>query len=338
MSTFLNAAYQKNTEQIPVWFMRQAGRSLPGYRELRKKYGVLELTQNSELAAKVSQEPVDLLGVDAAVLFADIMLLPIALGVKVRIVDAVGPIIDEPIRSRAMIDALPPLDPAKIEYLKATIRILRKELSVPVIGFSAAPFTLASYLIEGEPTRKWTTTKRFMYEHPEDWNALMKHFTDAIILYLEEQVDAGAQALQIFDSWVGCLSVNDYRTYVLPHVARIFTAIAPLGVPRIHFGTDTAALMQYFASVDTEVIGLDWRVDIPWAASMIGKKAIQGNLDPVMVLADERTMLAEAKRVIDSVPDTKGFIFNLGHGVMPESDDRQLRALVDFVHAYARTN
>lgn len=332
--TFLKACRQESTDYIPVWFMRQAGRSLPGYRELRKKYGVIELTQTPELAAQVSMEPVKLLGVDAAILFADIMLLPIAMGLDVKIVDKVGPIVGKPISSMADIDTLGLFDSKNIEYLKETIRILRRELSVPVIGFSAAPFTLASYLIEGEPSRKWLKTKRFMFEQKLAWDKLMNILSDAIIVYLGEQVDAGAQALQIFDSWVGCLSASDYRTYVLPYVQRIFTSIKYAGVPRIHFGTDTAAMLKDFSSVDCEVIGLDWRVDLAEAKKLIGNKAMQGNLDPAVLVTDFETVKKEAGRIIDSLPSRKGFIFNLGHGVLPESNDKTIKKLVEFVHDY----
>ena len=330
--TFLKACRHEPTDHIPIWFMRQAGRSLPGYRELRKKYGVIELTQTPELAAQVSMEPVKLLGVDAAILFADIMLLPLAMGVDVKIVDSVGPVIGNPITSAADIDKLGAFDPKNTEYLKDTIRILRRELSVPVIGFSAAPFTLASYLIEGEPTRKWLKTKRFMLEQKPAWDKLMTILSDAIVVYLREQVDAGAQALQIFDSWVGCLSASDYRIYVLPHVQRIFAALKDTGVPRIHFGTDTAAMLKDFSNVDAEVIGLDWRIDLPEAKKLIGDKAMQGNLDPVVLVSDIENVKREAKRIIDSLPSRTGFIFNLGHGVLPESNDQVIKQLVEFVH------
>jgi uroporphyrinogen decarboxylase len=332
--TFLKACRQEPTDYIPVWFMRQAGRSLPGYRKLRKKYGVIELAQTPELAAQVSMEPVHLLGVDAAILFADIMLLPMAMGVDVKLVDNVGPIVTEPINSMAAIETLNSFDPKNIDYLSKTIRILRKELEVPVIGFSAAPFTLASYLIEGEPSRKWLKTKRLMFEQKLVWDKFMNILSDAIIMYLLEQVKAGAQALQIFDSWVGCLSASDYRSYVLPHVQKIFTALKGSGVPRIYFGTDTAAMLKDFSDVDCEVIGLDWRIDIGEAKRLIGDKAFQGNLDPAVLLSDLGTIKKEAGRIIDSLPSRQGFIFNLGHGVLPQTNDQTLKKLVEFVHEY----
>lgn len=330
---FLKVCNGQKTDRIPVWFMRQAGRSLPGYREIRKKYDVLTLTQTPELAAQVSLEPVERLGVDAAILFADIMLLPIAMGVDVKIVDSVGPIVGNPIIQPADIKKLKPFEPANVEYLQNTIKILRGELQVPLIGFSAAPFTLASYLLEGEPTRRWLKTKRFMFEQPEAWNQLMTILTDAIIEYLSAQIEAGVQAVQLFDSWVGCLAPADYRAYVLPHVQRIFTALKDKKVPRIHFGTDTAGLLPDIAGLDCEVIGLDWRVDIAKAKTVLGNKVLQGNLDPVVMLADQKTIHTQADRIIDSLPNHDGFIFNFGHGVQPETGDAKLKELVEYIHA-----
>jgi uroporphyrinogen decarboxylase len=330
--TFLKACYGKKTDHIPVWFMRQAGRSLPGYRELRKKHDVLTLTQTPELAAQVSLEPIERLGVDAAILFADIMLLPIAMGVDVRIVESVGPIVDAPLINTSDIRKMKRFDPDNAKYLQETIKILRNELHVPLIGFSAAPFTLASYLIEGEPTRKWLNTKRFMFEQTDDWNLLMETLSDAIIDYLSMQIDAGAQAIQLFDSWVGCLAPADYRQYVLPHVQKIFTKLKDKGVPRIHFGTDTAGLLPDIASLDCEVIGLDWRVDIAQARTALANKILQGNLDPVVMLADQKTIHAQADRIIDELPSHDGFIFNFGHGVQPETDDAKLKELVEYIH------
>jgi uroporphyrinogen decarboxylase len=330
--TFLKACRSEATGHTPVWFMRQAGRSLPGYRALREKYDVLTLARTPELAAQVSMEPIGLLGVDAAILFADIMLLPLAMGVDLKIVDAIGPVIEQPIENAHDIDALAPLDPARIAYLAETINILRGELAVPLIGFSGAPFTLASYLIEGKPTRQWIKTKRFMMEQPQAWTLLMEKLSTAIIAYLLVQIDAGAQAIQLFDSWVGCLSPSDYRTYVLPHVQKIFSALAGKNVPRIHFGTDTGAMLRDFANVDCEVIGLDWRMDIAEAKKIMGEKAIQGNLDPVVLLGGEKIIKENVDRIFAALPSRNGFIFNLGHGVLPETDDHVLKQLVDYVH------
>jgi len=330
--TFLKACYGEKTDHIPVWFMRQAGRSLPGYREIRKKHDVLTLTRTPELAAQVSLEPVERLGVDAAILFADIMLLPIAMGVDVRIVESVGPIVDKPLAGAADIRSLQQFDPKNAQYLQETIKLLRGNLQVPLIGFSAAPFTLASYLIEGEPTRKWLKTKRFMFEQTSDWNLLMQILSDAIIDYLSMQIDAGAQAVQLFDSWVGCLAPADYRQYVLPHVQKIFAALKTKGVPRLHFGTDTAGLLADFTDVDCEVVGLDWRIDLARAKQITGSKSLQGNLDPTVLLADPKTIHAHVDSMLDSLPTRDGFIFNLGHGVLPETDDAKLKELVEYIH------
>lgn len=329
---FLKACRSLPVDCVPVWFMRQAGRSLPGYRELRKKYDVLTLARTPELAAQVSREPVERLGVDAAILFADIMLLPLAMGVDLKIVDSVGPVIERPIETVKDIAALRQFDPKDLAYLEETIRILRGGLKVPLIGFSGAPFTLASYLIEGKPSREWSKTKRFMMEQPDDWRMLMETLSQAVIAYLSLQIDAGAQAIQLFDSWVGCLSPADYRAFVLPHVRSIFAALQEKNVPRIHFGTNTAGFLADFANVDCEVIGLDWRVDLGSAKTIVGNKAIQGNLDPAVLLADEETIAANADRILASLPSQKGFIFNLGHGIMPETDDRKVKFLVDHIH------
>jgi len=331
--TFLRACRNETTEYTPVWFMRQAGRSLPGYRELRKKYDMLTLARTPELAAQVSLEPVERLGVDAAILFADIMLLPIAMGVDVKIIDSVGPIIDKPIADAKDIAKLHLFDPTNVEYLLQTIQLLRSELKVPLIGFSAAPFTLASYLIEGKPTRTWLKTKRFMYEKPESWNQLMGTLSGAIIGYLQAQIAAGVQAVQLFDSWVGCLAPTDYRQYVLPHVQRIFAALKDHAIPRTHFGTNTAGLLPDFATVDCEVIGLDWRMDLSWAKQFTGTKAIQGNLDPTIMLASNETIQTHIDQLFESLPSDAGYIFNFGHGVLPETDDAKLKTLVEYIHA-----
>jgi len=330
--TFLRACRGEATDYTPVWFMRQAGRSLPGYRKIREKYGVLELTQTPELAAQVSLEPIDLLGVDAAILFADIMLLPMAMGVDVRIVDAVGPVIDQSINTPADVARLQAFTPDRIEYLQQTIKILRGELKVPLIGFAGAPFTLASYLIEGQPTRQWQKTKRFMFEEPEAWDQLMSVLSDGVIGYLQTQVSAGAQALQIFDSWIGALSAADYRRYVLPHMQRIFSSLKATGVPRIHFGTDTAGMLEDFGSVEAEVIGLDWRMDLGRARQLLPGKALQGNLDPITLLAGQDVIERRVDELFASMQDRRGWIFNLGHGMPPEADDTKVKQLVEYVH------
>ncbi len=331
-SIFLKACRGEVVERTPVWFMRQAGRSLPGYRKLRETYDVITLTQTPELAAEVSVEPITLLGVDAAILFADIMLLPIAMGIELKIVEGVGPVIDEPLSTPESIARLQPFEAQRIAYLVETIRLLRTNLKVPLIGFSGAPFTLASYLIEGKPSRTWLTTKRFMLEHEDAWNLLMTKLSDGIILYLRTQINAGAQAVQLFDSWVGCLSPSEYRSYVLPHVQRIFTALEGT-VPRLHFGTNTAGILKDFANVQCEVIGVDWRMSLCDAKQQIGSKTLQGNLDPALLLAPWETLTSTVDAMFTEVDPKQGYIFNLGHGVVPEADDKIVRKLVEYVHA-----
>ncbi|HUO56419.1 MAG TPA: uroporphyrinogen decarboxylase [Candidatus Paceibacterota bacterium] len=332
-SSFLNATEGKRVDEIPVWFMRQAGRSLPGYRALREKYDVLTLTQTPELAAQVSLEPIERLSVDAAILFADIMLLPIALGVDVHIVDNVGPVIDKPLTSHGDIEKLRPFQTDAVAYLQKTIQILRNELKVPLIGFSGAPFTLASYLIEGKPSRSWTVTKRCMYGNPPIWNALMMKLSEAVISYLKMQIAAGVQTVQIFDSWVGCLSPADYRTYVLPHMKSIFSALSENGVPRIHFGTNTAGFLSDFSSIDCEVIGVDWRISLKDAKHVVGTKSLQGNLDPAVLLADWNDIKERADLLLSEIDPHQGYIFNLGHGILPETNDTIVRKLVEYVHS-----
>ncbi|MDO8518006.1 MAG: uroporphyrinogen decarboxylase [bacterium] len=330
---FLKACRKEPTEHIPVWFMRQAGRSLPGYRKLRETYNVLTLAQTPELAAQVSLEPVERLGVDAAILFADIMLLPIALGVGVKIVDNIGPVIAHPIRTRADIETLLPFASKNIAYLQETITILRSTLQVPLIGFSGAPFTLASYLVEGEPSRTWTKTKRFMFEQPKAWGQLMEILSDATIEYLSVQIDAGAQAIQLFDSWAGCLAPSAYREQVLPYTQKIFTSLKHKNVPRIHFGTNTAGLLADFARVDCEVIGVDWRISLAAAQTLVGGKALQGNLDPAVLLGGQQTIEKKVDELLGELPSHTGYIFNLGHGILPETDDQKVKKLVEYIHA-----
>ncbi|HEY2004615.1 MAG TPA: uroporphyrinogen decarboxylase [Candidatus Saccharimonadia bacterium] len=332
--TFLRACRFEPTDYTPVWFMRQAGRYMPEYRALRRKHDVLTLTRTPELAAEISLQPVRTLGVDAAILFADIMLVPIAMGADVKIVDTVGPVLDDPIDSRPSIDRLHQFARADIEYLRRTIQILRGELKIPLIGFSGAPFTLASYLIEGAPSRTWLKTKRFMYEQPKLWHELMDKLAEAIIFFLHEQVDAGAQALQVFDSWVGALSPVDFREFVLPYNRRIFTALASTNVPRIAFGTDTAGILTDFADVDCEVVGLDWRQDLAQVRRLLPDKAVQGNLDPAVLASGWKATEHQAAQILASMPNRRGFIFNLGHGVWKEADPETLRRLVDYVHTH----
>ena len=317
--------------------MRQAGRYLPEYRKLKQTYNILDIVRTPELAAKVSLQPIDILGVDAAILFADIMIPLLGIGVDLEIVENIGPVIKKPIQSLTDVQQLRVLDPEQdIPYLLQTIKILKKELknTVPLIGFSAAPFTLASYFVEGKPTRDFIKTKSFMYSNKPAWDLLMEKLSDIIIIYLKAQVATGVQALQLFDSWVGCLSEQDYQEYVLPHTKRIFESMTDANVPLIHFGTNTAGLLSSFASVSCDVVSVDWRVSLEKAWQQIGyDKAIQGNLDPILLLSDFATIRRHVDRIFDLLPQREGYIFNLGHGVLPMTPVENLIKLTEYVHS-----
>lgn len=336
---FLDACFSKKTSYTPVWYMRQAGRYLPEYRKLKEKHTILDIVKTPELAAKVSLQPVDVLGVDAAILFADIMIPLLGIGVELDIVENIGPVMKNPITSMADVEKLRVLHPNEdIPYLLETITILRKELKekVPLIGFSAAPFTLASYLIEGKPTRDFIKTKSFMYNNTPAWKLLMQKLSDLMSTYLQSQVTTGVQALQLFDSWIGCLSESDYKEYVLPYTERIFKTIksSHASIPMIHFGTNTAGLLAPFASVSCDVISVDWRISIEKAWKEIGyDKAIQGNIDPVLLLSDFSVIKKQVDRIFASLPKREGYIFNLGHGVLPGTPVQNLIKLTEYVHS-----
>jgi len=330
---FVRACRREPVDATPVWFMRQAGRSFAAYRTLRERYGILELAKTPDLCAEVTLMPVRELGVDAAVLFADIMLPLEPMGVALRIEPEVGPIIDRPIRSAADVAALRPFDPGEVAFTMDAIRLVRRELdgTAGVIGFSGAPFTLACYLIEGRPSRDFATAKAFMYREPAAWHDLMERLSVMVAAYLRSQVDAGADVVQLFDSWVGGLGPADYREFVQPHVRRIFAGLQ--GVPTIHFGTGTAALLELLAAAGGDVIGLDHRVSLAAAWVRVGHdRAVQGNLDPARLLAGWEATRAGALAVLDEAAGRPGHVFNLGHGVLPETDTDLLRRLVDLVH------
>ena len=338
LPALVRAARRQIVDRRPVWFMRQAGRSLPEYRKVREKYDLFAICQKPELCAEVTIQPVRRLGVDGAVLFADIM-LPVAfgLGVDLQLVDGIGPVVQQPIRTRHDIDRLQLRTPAEsVPFVLDTIRLLRRELdpAVAVIGFSGAPFTLAGYLIEGKPSREFLITKGLMYAEPDVWEALMARLSALVLDYLLAQVEAGAQVVQVFDSWVGCLSPMDYRRYVLPHMTRIFAGLQRAGAPSIHFGTGTAGILTLMREAGGDVIGLDWRVDLGDAWRMVGyDRAIQGNLDPALLLGPWPVIEDGARRVIEAAGGRPGHIFNLGHGVLPDTPVEHLQRLVEFVHA-----
>jgi uroporphyrinogen decarboxylase len=337
MPALVRAARRQPVPRRPVWFMRQAGRSLPEYQKIRERHDILEICKNPELCAEVTLQPVHRLGVDGAVLFADIM-LPVAfgLGVELELVDGIGPVIRNPIRKSTDIDRLRSLAPAEsVPFVLDTIRLLRRELdpAVALIGFSGAPFTLAGYLIEGKPSRDFLQTKTMMYSAPHLWKVLMERLSRMVLDYLTAQIEAGAQVVQVFDSWVGTLSPGDYAKFVLPYMAGIFSGLANAAAPSIHFGTGTAGLLPLLRDAGGDVIGLDWRVDLGQAWREIGfDRGVQGNLDPAVLLGPWPVVESGARQVIQSAGGRDGHIFNLGHGVLPTTPVDNLLRLVEMVH------
>jgi uroporphyrinogen decarboxylase len=315
--------------------MRQAGRSLPEYRALRAKHEMLEMCRTPELAAEATLQPVRRLGVDAAILFSDIVIPIQAVGIELDIQPKVGPVIEDPIRSERDVQRLRALEPEEdVPFVLAAIRMLRRELNVPLIGFAGAPFTLASYLIEGGPSKTHARTKAMMLSETNVWNALMERLSDIVIAYMRAQVEAGAQALQLFDSWAGQLSPDDYGRHVAPWVERIFDRLDDLDVPRIHFGVGTGELLPQMKAVGADVVGVDWRVPLDDARRRIGgDPVVQGNLDPTVCLAPFEVVRQKADEVLKRGGGRK-HIFNLGHGVLPETDPDTLKRLVGHVHGW----
>jgi len=334
-SPFLQACRRAPTPFTPVWLMRQAGRYMPEYRAIRARRGFLELCKDPEAAAEVTLQPVDRLGVDAAILFADILLVLEPLGVGLEFTRGDGPHIHRPVRSAEDVERLRPVavDEA-VPFVFETVRLVRKALSdrVPLIGFAGAPFTLASYLVEGGPSREFLRTKRLMRDEPGAWRALMTLLSDITADYVNGQIAAGAQAVQLFDSWAGTLSPADYRDGVLPYSRRVIQRLTP-GVPVIHFGTGTAGLLHLMKAAGGDVIGLDWRVEIGRTWERLGHDvAVQGNLDPAVLLASIAEIRRAVKEILDGVDGRPGHIFNLGHGVHKDTPVDHVIALVDIVH------
>ena len=334
----VRAARREPVERTPVWFMRQAGRSLPEYREIRKRHNLFEVCRRPELCAEVTLQPVRALGVDAAVMFADIMLPVIGMGIDVELVENVGPVIAEPIESMADVTRLVVPEPEEsVPFILEAVRIVRAELEPEraLIGFCGGPFTVAGYLIEGKPTRDFLKTKQCMYGASEVWHGLMEKLTETSIAYLAGKVRAGADVIQLFDSWVGHLSVDDYREFVAPYSARILQS---LDVPTIHFGTGTTHLLEDMAAAGGDVIGIDWRIPIDRGWDLVGHdRAVQGNLDPTLLLGDWERIERGAHAVLDAVDGRPGHIFNLGHGVLPATDPADLGRIVELVHERTRT-
>src|SRR5512140_99550 len=333
---FLRALRREKTDVTPVWFMRQAGRYMPEYRALRQKHTLLELCKTPELATEVTLQPLRL-GVDAAILFADILLPLEPMGAPFELAKGEGPVIHEPISKRAQIDKLRVIDPEDgLGYVLAAIKNIKKELTgkLPLIGFAGAPFTLASYLVEGGKSAHFAKTKRLMYAEPDAWNALMGKLAEVVRKYLRAQIAAGADCVQLFDSWVGQLSPDDYKDYVQPHVAHILKDVEKAGVPVIHFGTGTHSLLELQRDAGGTAIGLDWRTPFAEGWKRVGyDRAVQGNMDPTVLFAPVEIAKKHAKRVLDAAEKRPGHVFNLGHGILPETPVETVQAVIDFVHA-----
>jgi uroporphyrinogen decarboxylase len=334
-SAFLLAARGMPVPHRPVWFMRQAGRSLPEYRAIRAKVGMLEACRTPELITEITLQPVRRHGVDAAILFSDIVLPLLAAGVDLDITPGVGPVVARPIRTEADVERLRPLVPADVAYIDAAVRELVRELDgTPLIGFAGAPFTLASYLVEGGPSRDHARTKALMHGQPELWSRLLDRLAEITATFLRVQVEAGASAVQLFDSWVGALSAADYAALVLPHSSAVLSGLSHLDIPRIHFGVGTGELLHLLGQAGADVVGVDWRIPLDEAARRVGPgKSLQGNLDPALLLAEWDVLEREARRVLREGSAAPGHIFNLGHGVLPETDPSMLTRLVDLVHS-----
>ncbi|MDT1120915.1 uroporphyrinogen decarboxylase [Bacillus altitudinis] len=335
--TFLKACKGEKTDHVPVWYMRQAGRSQPEYRALKEKYGLFEITHQPELCAYVTRLPVEQYGVDAAILYKDIMTPLPAIGVGVEIKNGIGPVIDSPIRTKADIQRLGELHPEEdLPYVLDTIKLLTEEqLNVPLIGFAGAPFTMASYMIEGGPSKNYHKTKALMYSEPETWMLLMNKLADMTITYIRAQVKAGVRAFQIFDSWVGALNAADYRTFIKPVMQRIFTELKSENVPMIMYGVGASHLAKDWHDLPLDVVGLDWRMSIDEARKEGLTKTLQGNLDPTILLSPWEVIEERAAAILDQGMKSDQFIFNLGHGVFPDVSPDTLKKLTDFIHDYS---
>lgn len=333
-SPFLRACRREPVPHTPVWFMRQAGRSLPEYRRARKGTTMLEACRTPELVTEIALQPVRRYGVDAAILYSDIVVPLVAAGVDLDIVPGTGPVVAEPVRDEAAVAALPPLHAEQVAYVDQAVRLLVAELgSTPLIGFAGAPFTLASYLVEGGPSRNHEHTKALMYGRPDVWARLMERLADVTTTFLRVQAQAGAAAVQLFDSWAGALPLADYRAFVQPWSARVLDGVADLGVPRIHFGVGTGELLGAMAEAGADVVGVDFRVPLDEATRRVGPgRALQGNLDPAVVFAPWEAVESRVLATLEAGRAAEGHVFNLGHGVIPSTDPDVLARVVDLVH------
>ena len=332
---FLRAARGESVDHVPVWFMRQAGRSLPEYRALRGSGSILDAIADPELACEVTMQPVRRYGVDAAILFSDIVVPVEAIGFGVDVVPGRGPVVAQPFASRADLDRLRPLEDSDIAHVTKTVDLVVEQLApfnTPLIGFAGAPFTVASYLVEGAPTRTFGVIKGMMHADPELFDALMDRLVPITISFLRAQVQHGARALQLFDSWAGSLTRDEYVRYALPATKRVLEGVADLDVPTILFGVGTGELLDLMASANTNVMGIDWHVDLDEGRRRVGGRAVQGNLDPARCLNGEALAVEAAREVLRRSGTDAGHIFNLGHGVLPETDPTVLEAVVKVVH------
>src|SRR3954454_2486117 len=335
-SAFLRAARGEPVDHTPVWYMRQAGRSLPEYLRIREGIGMLESCMDPDLVTEITLQPVRRYAVDAAVFYSDIVLPLKAVGVDLDIVPGAGPVVAHPVRTLDDVAAIPDLTPEHVPFTTAAITSLVAELGwTPLIGVAGAPFTVASYLVEGGPSKDHALTKAMMYGAPDVWDALLRKIATIDAAYLRVQIDAGASAVQLFDSWAGALTPDDYRRSVMPHSAAVLAAVADTGVPRIHFGVGTGSLLPLMAEAGADVVGVDWRTPHAEAIPRVGDRAVQGNLDPTLLFAPPEVMTARAGEIIEAGRAAKGHVFNLGHGVLPSTDPDQLKRLTDFVQAYS---
>lgn len=337
-SLFVRAAKAQPTERTPVWFMRQAGRYMAEYRAIRKQYSLIEICKKPEVAAQVTIEAAEILKVDAAIIFADLLLPLEVMGLPFHFSAGEGPKIEKPVRTAEDIAGLRTDRAADLGYVSEAVKLVCKHFGdkLPVIGFCGAPFTLASYMIEGGASRNYLFTKKMMYSAPAAWNELMKKLVAVTAEYSSEQVRAGADTIQIFDSWVGCLSVEDYRRYVLPHVKDLVKRVQKSGAPVIYFGTDSATLLPSMQEAGAEVIGLDWRIPLDTGWQSLGLKgAVQGNLDPVLLFADWKELKSRAEDILRQAAGRPGHIFNLGHGILPETPVENVKALCDFIREHS---
>jgi len=332
----MRACRREPVPYTPIWLMRQAGRYMAEYRAVRAGHTMLELCKSPDLVAEVTTFARKRIGADAAILFADLLLVVEPLGLKLTFEAGEGPVIDPPVRGGRAVDALREVQAAELSYVYDAVRATRAALEdgIPLIGFAGAPFTVASYLVEGGPSKEHAKTKAMMFGAPDVWDALMRKIAAISAAYLRVQVEAGASAVQLFDSWAGALTPADYEASVMPHSARVLAAAGELGVPRIHFGVGTGSLLGLMGEAGADVVGVDWRTPLEQAVPLVGDHVVQGNLDPTLVFAPTEVMTARAAEVIEAGRAARGHIFNLGHGVIPTTDPDQLARLTEFVQSY----